>query len=311
VIVTLENCKTCIISINYNGENDTIRLAGSIEELNSDLGLIVIDNSVNGSCLSELEEMHSSVKIIYNDENVGFGRANNIGVRFANEFKNIENIFILNNDAFFTQKNSVSILEDLVDSPDVDIVSPVIQDFGTDKVWFAKGSFSLLNAGAKSFFKGSELNIINRLPAIYESEFITGCAMFMKKSTYIDIGGFDDAYFMYVEDIDFCYRIKNSGLKTYATRDVIIQHESHSSILKGSNRNIGPLDEGNKNRLFYIDNVLNNSFLFADKNLKGITSALFKVILIIKWFRNAYRIKNKDDREAVFMYLKNKVFNVK
>lgn len=304
MITPLQKCKTCIVSVNFNGEQDTINLLKSINAQDNGIGVLIVDNTADGEKLKLVEEGYPDVSIVYNSENVGFAKANNKGVSFLKQFKNVENIFILNNDAYFQESDSVLKLEKVLNETDFDVVSPVIQDSKSNQIWFFRGKFSLLNAGAKSILKGESLKLIRNVDLTYPSEFITGCAMFMKASTYNQLGGFNEKYFMYVEDIDLCFRMKKAGFNVGATKEVVIQHKSHSSIIGASDKVIKPLDEDNKNRSFYVQNVLNNSFLFANENLSGFYLVLFKLILIVKWVRNARRFKSNDMRKEVFDILK-------
>ncbi len=304
MIIPLQECKTCIVSINYKGEDDTINLLRSISEQENGIGVLIVDNTATGEKLCLVERNYPNVLVIYNDENIGFGSANNKGAAFLKQFENIENIFILNNDAFFNRSDSVLKLENILDETDFDVLSPVIQDYKSRQIWFFRGEFSLLNAGARSILKGQDINSIANFERSYSSEFITGCAMFMKISTYFQLGGFDEKYFMYVEDVDLCYRMKKAGLNVGATREVVIQHKSHSSIVGDSEKIIMPLDEDNANRSFYVKNVLTNSFLFADSNLSGFYLFAFKLVLLLKWIRNASRFKKNESKKEVFELLK-------
>ena len=97
-----------VILVNYNGLDVTKDCLKSIRENESKLPFVILvdNNSKNSSQLDQLKNDYSLLEIIRNEQNVGFGRANNIGIKWALENIDFDYLILLNNDTIVT-KNAV------------------------------------------------------------------------------------------------------------------------------------------------------------------------------------------------------------
>jgi len=210
-----------IIIVNYNGREFTRACLQSLAAVNPAVEheIILVDNcSDDGSSKMILAEF-PGVVLLQQNFNEGFGRANNRGARAASG----EFLFFVNNDTLFTQ----------------DILTPLKGFMETDKsigaaapmLLHPDGTFQLSAGKYPSFLHEIQTkrntalmkNIPDhRTPKIVD--WVSFAAVMIRRSAFEQIQGFDERYFMYFEDADFCYRIKKAGYKTYYCAEYTIIH---------------------------------------------------------------------------------------
>ncbi|MCB1614661.1 MAG: glycosyltransferase family 2 protein [Pseudomonadales bacterium] len=211
--------KLSIIIVSWNVKDHVNDCINSIKKYPSKytFEIIVVDNHSADGTVELLQQHHPEIKIIANQENHGFGRANNQGAKIAEG----EYLFILNPDTLFLE-GTINKLIDFMDShPDIAMCGPKVMNengsvqrsvrhFQTWKAAFCR--YSIL----KHFgiFK-SDLNHWRWRDFNYEQqgdvEQLIGAALLIKKKTFDFFGGFDERFFMYYEEVDLCYRIHLNG----------------------------------------------------------------------------------------------------
>ena len=171
--------------------------------------IIVVDNGSTDNSISFIKENHEKIKIIESHENLGFGKANNLGVSYAKG----ETILFLNNDTILLNDIKPAV-EVLYSKNNFGIVSINMVNKNQEYIP-AVGRFpsplrllkiSFLNDRRKEFVNG-KFNLNEN----YTVDWLTGAFMLIRKKDYLDLHGFDPDYFMYVEDVDLCKRISDFG----------------------------------------------------------------------------------------------------
>lgn len=200
-----------VIIINYNGlkylENCLNSLYIHLEGLNFEI--IVVDNCSSDNSVNFIKENFTDVIVIQNPDNLGFGKANNIGVSFAKG----ETILLLNNDTIILDdiKHAVEVLYSQKNNGIVSINMlnkhrEYITAVGRFPSPFKLLKISFLNDKRKEF-KNASFNLTEN----YTVDWVTGSFMLLRKNDYLELKGFDNDYFMYVEDVDFCKRMHDFG----------------------------------------------------------------------------------------------------
>lgn len=231
--------KLSIIIVNYDVTQLLENCLNSIQRYvqNVDYEVIVIDNQSPDSSWKKLIPEFSSVKFIENIANDGFAKANNKAVKLANG----EYILLLNPDTEF-ESNCMKEILDFTDSktnfgclgvrfhdlegnflPECKRSVPTI--FNSFEKLFSPFQFN--NSSRKSYYR----NDITETE-IAEVEVITGAFLLAKKKTYLEIGGLDETYFMYGEDIDLCYTFLRKGYKNWYFGKHSILHIKGESTVK-------------------------------------------------------------------------------
>ena len=199
--------------------------------------IILVDN---GSVAGELENFltkYPGIKLIKNNTNNGFGAANNQGVELANG----KYLLFLNNDTLL-QENSIKQVFDYAESKknntiigckllneDKSIQKSVF-DFPTLANVFTSNFFLYLLFPKSKYF--NKYHLMNKgINRITEVEVVTGAFLFLPKTTFTMLGGFDERFFFYMDETDLCYRHKQND------RKVIYYPETSVIHFKGKSAN--------------------------------------------------------------------------
>lgn len=201
---TDKTLKVFVIILNYNGLATLHDCLTSVFKSDyPNFEVIVVDNNSQDGSFEKARSFFSRAHFIKNSANIGFAKGNNVGIRFALE-KFADAVFLLNNDAFIEKDTISNLVKASLKFPKAGIFSPVIFTEEKKEIWFA---------GGKILWQKMKTIHIKTLPSDlpFESEYITGCAMFVIKEVFAKIGLFDEKYFLYYEDADFSIRTKRIG----------------------------------------------------------------------------------------------------
>ena len=254
-----------IVIVTYNSELYIEECINSIIEKTSKVSyeIIVIDNASKDRTVSIIKEKFPNIKLIINEKNMGFAKA----VKQSRSIVKGKYIFLLNPDTKL--KNEViDILYSTAERNNEFVLfgSKLVDDCG--KYLYSCGylptpnEILLLYLLKGKFIKPRRINI----NAEQKVEIISGANFFVRKEIFDQLAGFDEDYFMYLEEIDFCFRLKKQNLSAlYVPSANIIHYENKSQV------NI------------QITNMykLVSSYLYCVKNFKNINKGLFKIIFIV------------------------------
>ncbi|MBQ7927685.1 MAG: glycosyltransferase family 2 protein [Methanobrevibacter sp.] len=205
--------------------------------------IIVVDNASSDDSLSKLQDyFKDNVKFIASGENNGFAAGNNLALRHVDS----DYVLLLNSDTVVWEDTLENIYNYMEKHDDVGACGCRVRLENGELDKACKRTFPNVK---NSFFRlfhiptnseDDNYNLTN-LPddGIYEIDCLTGAFMFMRKSALDGVGLLDETFFMYGEDIDLCYRIKNGGWK------IVYYGESSITHLKGAS------SKKQKNKLIY------------------------------------------------------------
>ena len=246
--------KVSVVTPNYNGLKflntyfETLAIQGRfIEEI------IIVDNGSTDGSIQLIEEYMNSpnfkidIKLIKNEENLGFAPAVNQGIRMAKS----EYIFSINNDVeldFMTIEKLLESMEGSIASGDnpFSIQSKMISYHDKDLIDDAGDEYNLL-AYTKKLGDGSHKDNYNEKMEIFSS--CAGAALY-RKSALEEIGCFDNNFFAYVEDIDLSFRAQINGYKNFLEPESIVYH--YGSATSGSRYNEFKIKLAARNNVWLI-----------------------------------------------------------
>ncbi|WGK63794.1 glycosyltransferase [Croceiramulus getboli] len=196
-----------------------------LDSICSKYDVIIIDNNSSDSTIDFLMNYERQIDVIQNKENLGFGKANNLGIKRALD-KGSDGVFLLNQDAYF-QKNTVKIIIDFyLKNPEYGILSPIHLDGSGAKL---DRNFSYyLSYDKNPCFYGDF--ILNKAKSVYDVPFVNAAAWFLPKKTLQNIGGFDPIFFHYGEDDNYCQRVKFRNLKIGVISNSFIYHDRENRV---------------------------------------------------------------------------------
>lgn len=214
-----------IIIVNFDTKDYIESLLESISLYvrNFEYEVLIINNS--GESLEEVLPTDPTIRIrvLNPNKNLGFGKANNLGV----EASKGDYLFFVNPDIVFTEETKLEVLIDKLESNDsVASVGPclVTSEKKPCRNWRSfpsKTSLFLSYSGLQALIRRIGRKTIKRDCFV---EQLDGAFFVMKRSTFVEIGGFDPDYFVYYEDVDLFRKIAESGSKVIITNDVRAIH---------------------------------------------------------------------------------------
>jgi len=225
----------------YNNEvEEILSLVNSLIKTELNIRVYLIDNSATDILRKSLASVSNKVEYIHPGANLGYGKANNIAIQQAISNKAVYHL-VLNPDIIINEGVLENISNYLNNHQDIGVLMPkVVYEDGTIQrlCKLLPGPWDLIG---RRFFKGGKNS---RRNAIYELSFfdyastlnvssISGCFMFFRTSVLEKIGGFDDRFFMYLEDYDLSRRAsKVSRAVFYPEVHVIHKYRKESYVNK-------------------------------------------------------------------------------
>lgn len=221
-----------------NKKQDIINVINSITNSKIEINLYIIDNSQNDELGKHLDK--SSIQYIKTDTNLGFGKAHNIGIRKAIESKSHYHL-ILNPDISFDEFAVEKLVLRAEKDKGIGLIMPNIIYPDGNIQYLCKLLPTPVNLIFRRFLPFK--SIVNKLNDQYELKkmdfskenevpSLSGCFMFVRTSVLDKVAGFDERYFMYLEDVDLCRKIGEVSKLIYYP-DVSIVHNYE----KGSYKN--------------------------------------------------------------------------
>lgn len=253
------NIELSVIIVNFNGIKF---LSDCLNSLKTNLAgisyeVIILDNNSKDNSCQFIKQNFPEVKLIESKINHGFGKGNNEAVNTAKG----EYLLLFNNDTILL--NNIRPAFDLIEKDAKIGVIGITMLNHKEEYIPAAGNFpnfgnmfqfkKLLDLGAE--FKKGEFS-----KEYYEVDWLSGSFLLLSKLTFSKIGGFDEDYFMYVEDVDFCKKIADSGLKRIFYPGISYVH------FVGFNKN--------KNGF-----LVNGYRIYIKKHFKGASLVLISLIL--------------------------------
>jgi len=258
-----------IIIVSRNGAKLTLDCIESFYQYHSDIDLhiILVDNCSTDDTVNLVKERFTDVKIIENSENYGYAKAVNIGFRNSNS----DYVIVSNNDVIVHESTLKPLIDLFINDSTIGIVGPQQLD--------GYGNKGLSYEDLPSYISGlRNVLFIDTVSAVYKKVieklgyvtnqktkdvgYIDGGFMMIRRSAYYSVGGFDEDYFFYTEEADFCHRLKENGWR------VVFQPNSRVTHFRGGVSEDGGFSKNS------IEMLINSKALYCKKNLKR-TEAIF------------------------------------
>jgi GT2 family glycosyltransferase len=205
--------RVAVVVLNWNGKALTLDCVASLLEVRTpNVEVVVVDNaSSDGSAEAVRAAFGSRVTVIVNDENLGFARGNNVGIRYALEH-GAEFVLLLNNDTIVDEQLIDFMLKPFDDENGVGVTGPKIYYYDPpDQIWFAGGEVFLARGVSRHI--GIRERDRGQFDEHRDVDYVTGCALMAKRDVFESVGFLDPSYVAYYEDVDFCMRARRAGFR--------------------------------------------------------------------------------------------------
>ncbi len=265
-----------IIIVNYNVKHFLEQCLYSVQAALKNVGgeIIVVDNASSDNSIEYLQPKFPLAKFIANKVNSGFGKACNQGYKMAlGKF-----ILFLNPDTIVPEDCFERCISFFNSTPDAGALGVKMLDGSGKFLKESKRAFPSLSTSFYKFLGLAGLFPHSKIFAKYylgnldstknhEVEVLAGAFMMIKRNVLEVTAGFDEAFFMYGEDIDLSYRIQKAGFKNYYFSETEIIHFKGESTKKGS--------------LNYIQQFYGAMSIFVNKHYTNGAAGVFKIFIHI------------------------------
>lgn len=255
-------CKLSIITINYNGLNDTCTMIDSIPIGDSSMEIIVVDNASVVDEAAILKQRYPHIRVIRSNTNLGFAGGNNLGIREARG----RYIYFINNDTEFRAFNLDTLISRLESSPTIGMVCPKIRFFIPPQLIQFAGYTPLTQITMRNHSIGCGEHDNGQYNLAHPTPYAHGAAMMTKHKVIEKAGEMPNEYFLYYEELDWSMMIRRAGYE--------IWYEPSSEIFHKESQSTG---QNSPTRTYYISR---NRLLFVKRNAKTATKYLSYAYII-------------------------------
>lgn len=223
-----------IIIVNYNGKtflHDCLESIRANVDCDCSYEIIVVDNASTDGSVEYINKNYADVRLIVSDINLGFTGGNNLGALNARG----SYLLLLNNDTVL--QSSVNPMLNVMEThKSVGVVGcrlhyengELQESIGLEHTplslffsWTGLGNLFKLNIARRTVHKSDPLYSASLANGL---SWVSGACFLTRKEIWDHLNGFDDSYFMYVEDVDYCKRVRLCGYSVAYTNDVTITH---------------------------------------------------------------------------------------
>ena len=243
--------KVSIITVNYNGYDDTCALIETIPLNDKSLEVIVVDNASRINEAEKISAKYPLVKTIRSEQNLGFAGGNNLGIKEASG----DYLFFINNDTYLKDFNISALIDRLNSSDEIGMVCPKIRfAWGNNPIQFA-GYTPLSRITLRNKAIGYNELDNGQYNEAHPTPYAHGAAMMAKREAIEKVGVMPECYFLYYEELDWSMMFRRAGFQIwYEPACTVFHKESRSTGINS------PL------KAYYITR---NRLLFISRNEKS------------------------------------------
>ncbi len=265
-----------IIILNYKTKDLTLNCARSIveqykKELDNDkFEIILVDNNSEDDSVKAFNRLRiKNLQIIESNENLGFGKGCNLGASKAKG----EFLLFLNSDTEIKDQGFVKMVNFLSQNKNVGILGGKLKNpNGTNQLSCGK-FYSPFNLLLVLLGFNKLLNLRESPNVIKKVDWVSGACFMIRKDIFNKVKGFAKDFFMYIEDMELCFRVKKKGFSTYFYPNIMLFHKE----LGSSNKTFAVVNIYKGIIIFYKKHKSKPEYLLAKFMLK--TKALILVVL--------------------------------
>ena len=226
---------TAIVILNWNGKHWLEKFLMNVISNSSEAALYVIDNASTDGSVAFLTSRFPQVTIIKNSKNSGFAGGYNEGLKHINA----DIYCLLNSDVEVTDNWLAPVLQVFNRDQNIAAVQPKVLDYNRKNYFeFAGAAGGLIDNLGYPYCRGRVFESIDEDLGQYNGEteilWASGCCLFIRSSDFWEKKGFDERFFAHQEEIDLCWRLRNSGKKIFYTGHSTVYHVGGGTLNKQS-----------------------------------------------------------------------------
>jgi hypothetical protein len=220
-----------IVILNWNNGPDVIECVESLRKSTYvNYRIYIADNGSSDNSVDDIQNAYPDIPLILNRKNKGFAGGNNPGIEHALEH-GADFVLLLNNDTTVAPDFLGHVVCVAESDPATGIVSPKIYYYSEPgRLWFAGGVIDLWKGHTRHL---GDLEVDQgQYDHVADVDFVSGCAMLIKRKVIEDIGMLYEPMFLYYEDSDFCARARHAGYRIVMAPEAKIWHKVSSTTGK-------------------------------------------------------------------------------
>lgn len=215
--------KIFVIVVSYNGKQWYDRCFESLRASKLPVQVVVIDNASSDNMAEYIQQNYPEIILIESDKNLGFGLANNKGMRYALDHE-ADYVFLLNQDAWIEPDTLGELVRIHQEHAEYGILSPVHLNA-------EKNAIEVLLLNRIADYKTTDPQLINdlyfnRLSDVYNTSYVNAAAWFLPRKTLETVGGFDPFFYHYGEDDNYLNRVFYHQMKAGICPKLRIVHDA-------------------------------------------------------------------------------------
>jgi GT2 family glycosyltransferase len=229
-----------VVVVSHNTRDDLLRCLGSLATVTVPIEVVVVDNASSDGSADAVAQRFPRVRVIPNGDNAGFGRANNQGLAATRA----PSVLVLNSDAELRPGCLETLMGLLRDRPRLGIVAPrTLEADGAVQVSFGPEMTPLREWRQRRLVHGVKRRRPSALRAAadaasreHEPAWVSASCMLARREALVAVGGFDEGYFLYEEDVDLCRRVRQAGWAVLFTPAAEAIHHLGRSVARDPER---------------------------------------------------------------------------
>ncbi len=250
------NPKIILVVLNWNMPADTIECVESCQKTQYDnFEVIIVDNGSKDNSVKQFRERFPHIETIANEENLGYAGGNNVGMKRALE-KGADWVLLLNNDTTIDPKMLEELAASVRRHPEAGMLAPkvlyyddrgVINSLGTSMDWLR----------LRPYIGECNRPDTDAWPETIERDILVGCGLLVKRQLIEKVGMIDEAFFIFHEEADWCFRSRAAGFKNLVVPGAKMYHKASKTMrafsalthyystrnfLRLTQKNAGPVD---------------------------------------------------------------------
>lgn len=225
-----------VVILNWNGREFLRQfLPGVIEHSAGFAEVIVADNASTDSSVEFLQDNFPQIRIIQNRTNGGFAKGYNDALAQVDA----DYYVLLNSDIEVTENWIKPVIDLMEQDEKIAACQPRLRSYHhTEKFEYAGAAGGFIDRYGYPFCRGRIFQSIETDKGQYDTPaeifWATGACMFVKARVYKELGGLDEDFFAHMEEIDFCWRLKNKGYRVMYCPDSVVYHVGGGTLPKQS-----------------------------------------------------------------------------
>lgn len=213
-----------IVVLNWNGKEDTLECLASVGQLDYlNYEVIVVDNGSTDNSVDVIRTKFPKFSVLETKKNLGYAGGNNVGIRQALEH-GAEFILVLNNDTVVSPQLLNKLVSSANQHPDAGFLGArLLYHDRPELVWFDGAQW---NASLNCFEYPGQNGHVSSLGMVdHETDYVCGAALFIRTEIIRQVGLMDERYFLVWEEVDWCYRARQAGLRNIVVPDAVVWHK--------------------------------------------------------------------------------------